>query len=289
LVIYPASGAFVGLSQASLMDTDPKRRDQQMARWAFAGSLGVVAGPLILSVGIASGVGWRGLFAMMLVLTVAVLLLAGRSLKISPLGTSDNKRTTDGFFEAFREALKSLTRREVARWLVLLEFSDLMWDVLHGFMALYFVDVVGVTPVQAGLAIGLWTGVGLLGDFALIPLLERVRGLTYLRISAFLTLILFPAFLIVDDLWIKLPILALLGLLNAGWYAILKAQLYDAMPGQSGRVMTVSNISGLIGGLIPLGLGWVAQQYNLETAMWILVAGPVALILGIPRHAREGA
>ena len=48
-VFYPSSGAFVSLSQAALMDTDPSRHDHNMARWTFAGSLGVVLGPLLLS------------------------------------------------------------------------------------------------------------------------------------------------------------------------------------------------------------------------------------------------
>ena len=47
-LLWPASGAFVGLSQASLMDTDPARHEHLMARWTLAGSVGVVAGPLLL-------------------------------------------------------------------------------------------------------------------------------------------------------------------------------------------------------------------------------------------------
>ncbi len=39
----PASGAFVSFSQATLMDLQPARREQAMAQWTFAGSLGVVA------------------------------------------------------------------------------------------------------------------------------------------------------------------------------------------------------------------------------------------------------
>src|SRR5688572_6814485 len=34
----PSAGAFVGLSQATLMDAAPERREQNMARWALAGS-----------------------------------------------------------------------------------------------------------------------------------------------------------------------------------------------------------------------------------------------------------
>ena len=48
VLFYPASGAFVSLSQATLMDLQPSRREQNMARWTLAGSIGVVAGwPLL--------------------------------------------------------------------------------------------------------------------------------------------------------------------------------------------------------------------------------------------------
>ena len=40
IIIYPASGAFVSVAQATLMDTEPDRHDQNMARWTLAGSLG---------------------------------------------------------------------------------------------------------------------------------------------------------------------------------------------------------------------------------------------------------
>ena len=53
IVFYPAGGAFVSLSQVSLMDTDPSRREQNMVRWEFAGSVGNVVGPLALVAAIA--------------------------------------------------------------------------------------------------------------------------------------------------------------------------------------------------------------------------------------------
>jgi FSR family fosmidomycin resistance protein-like MFS transporter len=181
-------------------------------------------------------------------------------------------------------ALHALRRREVLRWLTLLEFSDLMLDVLLGFIALYFVDIVRATPAQAGAAVAIWSGVGLLGDALLIPLLERVRGLSYLRWSTLAELALFPAFLLIPSLWGKLLLLGLLGLFNAGWYSILKAQLYSAMPAQSGAVLTVSNLFGLVGSLVPLGLGMVAERYGLGKMMWLLLLGPAVLLIGIPRR-----
>ena len=81
-------------------------------------------------------------------------------------------------------------------------------------------------------------------------------------------------------------LLGLLGLFNAGWYSILKAQLYSAMPGQSGSVMTVSNLFGLLGYLIPLGLGLVAEQFGLRATMWLLLIGPVVLLVGLTQNGQ---
>jgi FSR family fosmidomycin resistance protein-like MFS transporter len=175
-----------------------------------------------------------------------------------------------------------LKRKEVLRWLVLLEFSDLMLDVLYGFLALYFVDVAGFPFPQAALAVAVWTGCGLASDFLLIPLLERVRGLDYLRVSVIAELILFPVFLLSTSFYPKLILVGLLGFFNAGWYAILRANLFKSMPGQSGSVLALDNVAGMFGKLLPLGIGLAAQAYGLQSAMWLLLAGPIVLLIGLP-------
>jgi MFS transporter, FSR family, fosmidomycin resistance protein len=284
-LFYPASGAFVSLSQAALMDTDPARHEHNMARWTFAGSLGVVMGPLALGAAAMLRLGWRDLFAVLAGLALLALAMAWRFPFATPLSNLPSPGSSlQNLRSGLINAVSALRRGEVLRWLTLLQFSDLMLDVLLGFLALYFVDVVGVTPAQAGLAVAVWTGVGLLGDFLLIPLLERVHGLSYLRLSAVIELVLFTAFLLAPGLTVKYVLLGLLGLFNSGWYSILKGQLYTSMPGQSGAVMTVGNIFGLAGGLIPLGLGWVAQHSDLRVTMWLLLLGPIALLIGIPRN-----
>jgi FSR family fosmidomycin resistance protein-like MFS transporter len=281
IVLYPASGAFVSLSQATLMDTDPTRHEQNMARWTFAGSVGVVVGTLAASASAGLGWGWRWLFFALAGLTAFALTAAWRSR--FPRAQPDDE-ASPGFVDGVRTAVLSLRRAEVLRWLTLLQFSDLMLDILLGYLALYFVDVAHVTPETAALAVTTWTVVGLLGDFLIIPLLERVRGLSYLRLSAALELLLFPAFLLAPDIWMKFVLVALLGFFNAGWYAILQGKLYSAMPGRSGTVMTLGNIFGLAGGLIPLALGLLAEQIGLAHMMWFLLLGPVALLIGIPRR-----
>ncbi len=280
-LFYPASGAFVSLSQASLMDLEPARHDQNMARWTFAGSLGVVLGPPVLVALSAIGFGWRGVFLALAFLAAVILFFAWRRLPPDPAHLGQRPNWQD-LFSGFRGAWAALKRREVLRWLLLLEFSDLMLDVLLGFLALYFHDVVGLTEIQAAGAVFVWLAVGLAGDFLLIPLLEKVDGLKYLRISVVLELLLFPAFLLVPQYWLKLVLVGLLGFFNSGWYAILQGRLYSCMPGQSGTVMTIGNITGLIGSILPFVIGLVADTAGLSTAMWLLLLGPVALLVGLP-------
>jgi FSR family fosmidomycin resistance protein-like MFS transporter len=297
ILFYPASGAFVSLSQATLMDIGPERREHNMARWTFAGSLGVAAGPLALGAVIALGAGWRSLyavFALIAVVLVGFTLRAPWSSQPSSSASAKSYGTANAspwqvFRDGIAEAFKALRCGEVLRWLTLLEFSDLMLDVLLGFLALYLVDVVGTTAGMAQTAVWIWLTCGLLGDFLLIPLLDKVKGLRYLRLSALIELLLFPILLLIPQIWAKFVLLGLLGLFNAGWYSILKAQLYSAMPGRSGTVMTVGNLFGLLGGLVPLGLGLLAEHLGLGPTMWLLLLGPVALLIGIPRKVQRAS
>jgi FSR family fosmidomycin resistance protein-like MFS transporter len=305
ILMYPASGAFVSLSQATLMDLDPARHEHNMARWTFAGSVGVVGGTLLVSAASAMDTSWRVLFLLMAGLAFALVALAWRH-RFQPAtddrppttgdyGTTGNEKGESEkptgspltFKEGLANGVRALKRPEVLRWLTLLEFSDLMLDVLLGYLALYFVDVAGASPETAALGVTIWTAVGLLGDFLLIPLLERVRGLSYLRVSVVLELVLMPAFLLVPDLWAKFVLIGLLGLFNSGWYAILQGRLYSAMPGQSGIVMAVKNVSGLVGGLLPVAIGLAAEAYGLGPTMWLLMLGPIALLVGLPRGRQD--
>jgi MFS transporter, FSR family, fosmidomycin resistance protein len=283
VLLNPASGCFVSLSQATLMDSEPTRHEQNMARWTLAGSLGNVIGPLILALSIAFHQGWQGAFFILAVLTVVVLCLLWKYPITTPT-TSPSDQATASFWDGIYKAIEALRRSDVLRWLTLLQFSDLMLDVLHGFIALYFVDVVGASSTQASFAYTIWLGFGLVGDFLLVPLLERVRGLSYLKVSVLLVLGVYPAFLLIPNFPVKLILVGCLGFLNAGWYSILQGQVYSAMPGQSGTVITLSNVFGLVGGFAPLALGFVAQQVGLQSTMWMLIAAPIALLIGLSRR-----
>ena len=75
-----------------------------------------------------------------------------------------------------------------------------------------------------------------------------------------------------------------MGFLNARWYAILQAQLFESMHGQSGVAHAFDNVFGLIGKLILFGMGVAAQVFGLSNAMWLVLAGPIELPIGLPRR-----
>jgi MFS transporter, FSR family, fosmidomycin resistance protein len=276
-LLYPASGAFVSLSQAALMDLEPERREQNMARWTFAGYVGAVGGPLLLAGAALAGLGWRALFAGLAAVAIVLVFLGRRMPEAAP---GDERPRV-------REALRAITRREVFRWLFLLELSDLLLDVFLAFLALYLVDDVGASPATAGFAVAVATAAGLVGAAAIIPLLRRVDGLSYLRASAAASGVLFVAFLLAPALELKLALVAAIGVVNAGWYSVLQARLYGALAGRSGMVLTVGALFPL-NAVLPLAIAAIAERWGLGVALWSLLAAPLALLLLVPRAARRG-
>jgi MFS transporter, FSR family, fosmidomycin resistance protein len=275
LLANPASGAFVSLAQASLVDLDESPGEHALARWTLAGSVGYVAGPGLVIGAVWLGVGWRGALAALGV-AAAVAVLAARRTPVAP-------RSQQTLGTALAGVGRALRSKEVLRWLVTLEAAELLLDVFHGFLALYFVDVARTSPETAAAAVAVWTGAGLVGDAALLAVLRRVDGIGFLRASAALTAVAYPAFLLVPCVGAKLALAGVLGLLNAGWYAIPKARLYGALPRSSGTAVAVGGLGGLAGSAVPVALGAAAAAFGLETALWGLLAAPVALLVLLPR------
>jgi FSR family fosmidomycin resistance protein-like MFS transporter len=281
IIGFPASGAFVTLSQATLMDLNPGREAQMMARWTVSGSIANLVGPLLLAAGFALGFGWRWAFAGLAVLCLLlVLILWPKQFPAHALSEEPAAHQLRGILSGLWEAIRN---RNLLRWILLLEFSDLLLDVLTGYLPLYFTDVSGFSPAQTSLLLSVLMGAGLLSNLALIPLLERVPGRRVVRWSAATTLVIYPLFLLLPWAWAKIGMAILLKLTTLGWYEVLQGEAYASAPGRSGTVMAIGSVVGILGGAIIGLVGWVASEAGLPAAMWMLLAGPVILLLFVPR------
>jgi FSR family fosmidomycin resistance protein-like MFS transporter len=314
-IFFPASGMFVSLTQAALMDAAPDRQALQMARWTLAGSIGAVTGPILVATVLGAGGTWRLAFVLIAGLSTAtwcVVALSGRTSTgtrharpagaasadsaaaagsadtSAPLPVAERGAAADGDGQAWPgwRAAASIVRQSGAlRWLMLLEVANLLQDVLTPFLALYLVAVVHVSPAVAALAIALRLGAGLAGDVVLIRVLARRESRGVIRASIWATLVVFPAFLLVPGLGLKLAALTALTIATAPWYPVLQAELYGSLPGRSGLAVSLTSASGLAGALGPLAVGLLAQRFGLSWALGALCVVPVVM-LAVPAGRR---
>src|SRR5580692_6459475 len=133
VVFFPASGAFVSLTQSALMDADPARRGPLMARWTLAGSAGSVAGPLLVAAVLAAGGSWR--LAFVLVAAAAGLSWLAVAAGRRPAADAGEDDSEGAAWPGLRAAVRISSRAGALRWLALLQVSDLLLDVFPAFLA----------------------------------------------------------------------------------------------------------------------------------------------------------
>jgi FSR family fosmidomycin resistance protein-like MFS transporter len=288
-----------------------------MAAWNLAGSIGAVTGPVLLAAVLTVGGTWRSAYLLLAGLTgvaIAMAAVGGPARRAAnPSSTarpdadelaSGTEDGTEGGTEAgtedgtegdpedgdnervtLREALAAIRNGEVARWLILLEVTDLLLDVLTGYIGIYLVDVVHVSPADAALGVAIRLGGGLAGDAVFVIVSRRVSGKAVLIVSAVAAAVLYPAFLLTPWFGAKLAVLALLSVVTACWYPVVQAGLYGSLPGRSGVAVSWSSAAGIAGAVGPLIVGLVAQRVGLTWALTGLVAVPVAVLVIVPRRA----
>lgn len=287
VIFFPASGAFVSLTQSALMDAYPDRRAQHMARWTLAGAIGSVAGPLLVAAVVAAGGSWRVAFVLVAVAgAVSWLAVAATGRGANAAAAPDPDADEAGSWPGLRSAARLTIRAGAVRWLLLIEASDLLLDVFTGFLALYLVAAVHASAFVAALGVAVRLGAGLAGYALLNPVLERVSPLRVLRASVLVSGLLFPAFLLVPGVGPKLVLLAALSVATAPWYPVLMAELYSSLPDQSGLVVSLSSAAALAGAAGPLVVGLLAEQIGLPWAMAVLCVVPV-IMLAAPARARQ--
>jgi len=294
VINYPASGAFVTLSQATLMDHNPGQEARMMARWTAAGSLGNLVGPLVLAAVFFFSLSWRWVFLFLAGFALVLVLLTGRIPYLSPAGSgrqanlderSELPRQKEGLAATLQILWQAVRSPAMLRWVVLLELADLLLDTYTEFATLYFTDVVGFTPAQTSLAFAVLMAASLAADLLLIPILERYPGRRVVRLTALLSLIVYPAWLLAPWPLAKVVLAVTVQFTTLGWYPVLQGEAYAALPGRSGTVMALVSLAGILGGLLTWLLGWIAEQAGLPAALWLLLIGPISLLAFLPKES----
>jgi MFS family permease len=271
-----AGGPFVGLSQASLMDAHPGRHDHMMAWWSIIGSIGFLATLLMVAVAYAMGIDWRTLFVLggVLFIIYALFLTRLRFPQSEKTGEGEEEKREEAKATSNWAALKAAALdRALLRWALILPLLDVP---LTGFVVLYFHDVVGLSDVAASSALLVIIVSSLVGKAVLPWLLRHIAGIRLLKLSIWIGIVSFGAFLLLPGVLAKLVALTIFGLVESSWHTLAQAQAYATQPGKSGVVLSVTSLISPVTSFLPLLVGVIANAAGLGWGLAVLLAGPVA-------------
>lgn len=277
-ILYVASGVYVNLTEATLIDLNPARAEHTMARWTLLGSVAVAVSPLLVTALFFLGRDWREMY---FALAFAALVYAAFLARARFDAHSGAEKDSLAPRELLRSLWSGLQNRELLRWVIVTELADLMLDKFLEVTGLYFHDVVGVDIAEASGAVAVFTLSWLIGGALLVPLLEKVQGMRILRVTAIAALALYVVFLTIPNIWVKLTCVVLISFCTSSWFPILRGNTFNALPGQSGLVVAVTSLGNISAVFVPYILGSLADAFGLQWAMWLLALGPIALIVGI--------
>jgi FSR family fosmidomycin resistance protein-like MFS transporter len=253
-----------------------------VARWTLAGTVGNLVGPLLLAGSLALGFGWRWLYLGLAFICLGFVIMVLK--KEFPPRSLRKGRPGEELIDVLRGAWKAVRNLHLLRWIVLLQFSDLLLDIFTGFLALYFTEAIGIKNAQAGVVVSAYIAASLAADVLVVRLLERIPGRKLVRFTAAIMLVVYPLWLLVPWTWAKLALLLVLPFCRMGWYPVLEGESFATIPERSATV----NFVGSLGGPLAAGLAYMvsaaAEAFTLPAAMWLLLLGPLFLVLFVPRE-----
>jgi MFS transporter, FSR family, fosmidomycin resistance protein len=266
----PASGLACGLAQASLMDAEPDRREQNMAAWTFAGTLGDLFAPLAIAGAVLATGGHRlAWWTIGLALMAAAPLLAMRALPGGPAPSDDGAAP-----EPWQRALRN---RKLLLWLAGVGLCGLLDEIYGAYAALSLRDRFPLDPSVVTKALTACTVGALLGLFVLQRLLASVSPARLLALSCVGSIVAHLAWLGSSSVTAAVGWMGVVGAFVSWQYPLAQAQAYRAAADRSGLVAALSPAVTGFELAAPLLLGLVAERWGLGVALAVLLVQPAGL------------
>jgi len=286
-LFWVAGGCGVSLSRATLMDADPERREQVLARWSFVGTLGDLATPAFLWALALAGLGWRAGFLISGAILFAFALVVAPHRFPGPRGVAAEEDEGVPLRETLRAALAN---RRLMGWLFGVSLCGMLDELLVAFGSLYMERDLGLdlaarsaalTALMAGAAVGVVAAERLLA-----------RGVDPLR----LLLAACAGSVAALAAWLAAtgPIgcgvaMALVGVSGAPLWPIAQAQAYRALPNRSALVHAMAGLFAPVELALPLTLGLAADHLGLRWALALVAIQPLGLALVALASPRDSA
>ena len=278
---FVGSGCAVNLSQATLVDLYPERRERVMARWAILGEVGDVLAPLLIGAMALVALDWRAAFMAVggLCLCWAVLL----AWQHFPGAVNSEDEESHSEVGLWRSWVTALSNRRLMGWLAASAACDLMDELLVVLAVLYLRDV-GMSAEQRTWVLTAGVVGALVGAALAERALARVDPMRLLLVASGGCLVLYVGWLMVSETWVSALLFFTVGASVAPMYPIASAQAYAALPGRSGAVHAAGHLFTPVTLGFPWFLGMLADHLGVRVALCVVLFQPVSLVLAAAAH-----
>jgi MFS transporter, FSR family, fosmidomycin resistance protein len=286
-----ASGIACAAAQAELVSSATGSGERAMARWVLFGAVGDVSTPLLASLVLSLGGGYRTVFALVALSTLAhgawltssASEVQGSSAPASRAEgppSSDASASDESAEASLIEGLRAGARnRALWLWLLGAAMCTFLDEIVVALGALHAERDLGASPagsaacvtgISIGMAVGAaWTERSLI----------RVEPERLSILSAAASLLALAAVVAAPSvLWLGVA-LAVLGAAAAPQYALLQAKAYAAVPGRPGVVNALAQVFVVIDIVGPLALGALADALGVAVALACLCVQPLAVLI----------
>ena len=278
-----ASGAAVGLAQATLVDANPTRRAAVVTRWTLLAALGDGAAPALLVLVGALGLTWRaGYLVLAGVIAAWALVIALRPL---PVGFAASEPGGAGApapapaQKLWPTLIAALRNKRLVAWLLALVLCDLLDEILVVLASLHLRDNLGAGPEWRTVVLGALVAGSVIGLVAVERLLVRVAATRLLKWTAFSCAVTYAVWLTAPTPFTSAILMVPVGITSAPLYPLTAAQAYAANPGKSGAVLAIGHLFTPLALALPWLLGVVADHWGLPLALALLAIQPVGLAI----------
>lgn len=281
-----AGGVAVGLAQGALMNAFPKDRERVMARWALLASIGDAAAPLLTLAMAALGGTWRATLGAFAAVTAAHALIVGSSPLPEERQVDDAEPTPERRWPAF---VRGIGNRDLVRWLIAESLCTLLDEILVAFGTMHLREDLGASPSAQGAAFVLFAVGSSLGLLVTERLLARVSALRVLIAVCSGCIFVYVAWIGAPSVSLSVALAFGVGAFAAPLYPIAAAQTHHACPGEPGLVAAVGRLFVVFDVIAPVAVGAVADHLGIRTALCLLAAQPVGiLIIALSAARRRG-
>jgi predicted MFS family arabinose efflux permease len=276
-----ASGAAVGLAQATLVDANPTRRAAIITRWTLLAALGDGAAPALLTLVAALGLTWRaGYLVLAGVIAAWAIVVALRPLPVGFAPPAPDGEGAPAPAPTLWPALVAAIRnRRLVGWLFALVLCDLLDEILVVLASLHLRDTLGAGPEWRTIVLVALVAGSVIGLVAVERLLVQVAATRLLVWTAIACAVTYAVWLCAPTPLASAILMVPVGITSAPLYPLTAAQAYAANPGKSGAVLAIGHLFTPLALALPWLLGAVADAWGLPIALGLLAIQPVGLAI----------